>query len=49
MPVRVVFCDDSFLVREGVSGLLTETEEVDLVATATNPDRRRQADPGRVP
>ncbi|HWM74718.1 MAG TPA: response regulator transcription factor [Nocardioides sp.] len=37
MPVRVVFCDDSFLVREGVAGLLTETAEVELVATATNP------------
>ncbi len=37
MPVRVVFCDDSFLVREGVAGLLTETPEVELVATATNP------------
>ena len=37
MTVRVVFADDSFLVREGVAGLLTETPEVELVATATNP------------
>ena len=37
MTVRVVFADDNYLVREGVSGLLTETAEVDLVATATNP------------
>ena len=37
MAVRVVFADDSFLVREGVAGLLTETPEVELVATATNP------------
>jgi DNA-binding NarL/FixJ family response regulator len=37
MAVRVVFADDSYLVREGVAGLLTETPEVDLVATVSNP------------
>jgi DNA-binding NarL/FixJ family response regulator len=37
MTVRVVFADDSFLVREGVAGLLTETPGIELLATATNP------------
>ena len=31
MTVRVVFADDNYLVREGVSGLLAETVGVDLV------------------
>jgi DNA-binding NarL/FixJ family response regulator len=31
MSVRVVFADDNFLVREGIAGLLTETDEIDLV------------------
>jgi DNA-binding NarL/FixJ family response regulator len=37
MTVRVVFADDNYLVREGVAGLLTETDGIELVATATNP------------
>src|ERR1044072_3217471 len=37
MAVRVVFADDSYLVREGVAGLLTETPEVELVAAVSNP------------
>ena len=49
MPVRVVFCDDSFLVREGVAGLLTETPEVELVATATNPVELHAAVAGAPP
>jgi DNA-binding NarL/FixJ family response regulator len=38
MAVRVVFADDNYLVREGVSGLLTETTDVDLVATVADSD-----------
>ncbi|MGC5584357.1 response regulator [Ornithinimicrobium sp. W1665] len=32
MVLRVVFADDNFLVREGVSGLLAEAEGVEVVA-----------------
>lgn len=32
MALRVVFADDNFLVREGVSSLLMESSEVELVA-----------------
>jgi DNA-binding NarL/FixJ family response regulator len=38
MTVRVVFADDNYLVREGVAGLLAESEDVDLVETAADPD-----------
>lgn len=38
MTVRVVFADDNYLVREGVAGLLAETDEVDLVETAADTD-----------
>lgn len=37
MALRVVFADDNFLVREGVSSLLAEVEEVDLVETVPDP------------
>jgi DNA-binding NarL/FixJ family response regulator len=37
MTVRVVFADDNYLVREGVAGLLTETADVDLLATVADP------------
>ncbi len=37
MPLRVVFADDNYLVREGVAGLLTETPEIDLVAAVGDP------------
>jgi DNA-binding NarL/FixJ family response regulator len=36
MALRVVFADDNFLVREGVSSLLAEVEEVDLVETVAD-------------
>ncbi len=36
MALRVVFADDNYLVREGVSALLDEVEDVDLVDTATD-------------
>lgn len=34
MALRVIFADDNFLVREGVAALLSEAEDVELVATA---------------
>ncbi len=43
MTVRVVFADDNYLVREGVSGLLAETVGVDLVETVADPDALHRA------
>jgi DNA-binding NarL/FixJ family response regulator len=37
MAVRVVFADDNYLVREGVTGLLTETPDVELVESVADP------------
>ena len=37
MALRVVFADDNFLVREGVSSLLAEVDDVDLVETVADP------------
>jgi DNA-binding NarL/FixJ family response regulator len=37
VALRVVFADDNFLVREGVSALLTETDDVELVDVVTDP------------
>ena len=37
VALRVVFADDNFLVREGISALLTETEDVELVDVVTDP------------
>jgi DNA-binding NarL/FixJ family response regulator len=37
MALRVVFADDNFLVREGISSLLAEVEEVELVETVPDP------------
>ncbi len=36
MTVRVVFADDNYLVREGVTGLLMETSGIDLVQTVAD-------------
>jgi DNA-binding NarL/FixJ family response regulator len=36
MPLRVVFAEDNYLVREGTAALLADAEDVDLVATATD-------------
>jgi DNA-binding NarL/FixJ family response regulator len=36
MALRVVFADDNYLVREGVAGLLAETDAIDLVDTAVD-------------
>ena len=44
MTVRVVFADDNYLVREGVSGLLAETAGIDLVETVADPDALHRAD-----
>jgi DNA-binding NarL/FixJ family response regulator len=35
--LRLVFADDNFLVREGVSGLLTESGSVDVVDAVADP------------
>jgi DNA-binding NarL/FixJ family response regulator len=37
MPLRVVFAEDNYLVREGVAALLGEVDEIDLVATVSDP------------
>jgi DNA-binding NarL/FixJ family response regulator len=37
VPLRVVFADDNFLVREGVAALLGECDEIDLVDTVGDP------------
>jgi DNA-binding NarL/FixJ family response regulator len=36
--VRVVFAEDNYLVREGTAALLSSSEDVDLVATASDLD-----------
>ena len=38
MGLRVVFADDNYLVRQGVSSLLAEVDDIDVVATATDLD-----------
>jgi DNA-binding NarL/FixJ family response regulator len=38
MALRVVFADDNYLVREGVSALLAEADDVDLVDVVANPE-----------
>jgi DNA-binding NarL/FixJ family response regulator len=37
MALRVVFADDNYLVREGVSSLLAEVSDVELVETVPDP------------
>jgi DNA-binding NarL/FixJ family response regulator len=36
MPLRVVFAEDNYLVREGTAALLAEMEDVEIVATAAD-------------
>ena len=36
MPLRVVFADDNFLMREGMTALLAEVDDIDLVGTAAD-------------
>jgi DNA-binding NarL/FixJ family response regulator len=43
VALRVVFADDNFLVREGVSGLLTELPGIELVAVACDAPSLLQA------
>lgn len=38
MPLRVVFADDNYLAREGVSALLAEGEGIEVVDTASDLD-----------
>ena len=38
MALRVVFADDHYLVREGVSALLAEVDDVELVAVVADPE-----------
>ena len=38
MPIRVVFAEDNYLVREGTAALLREVDEVELVAMADDYD-----------
>ncbi len=37
MPLRVIFADDNYLVREGVAALLAEVDGIELVGTAADP------------
>ncbi|WP_404380431.1 response regulator transcription factor [Knoellia locipacati] len=43
MPLRVVVADDNYLVREGVSALLAEVEDIEMVGTATDLDSLMRA------
>jgi DNA-binding NarL/FixJ family response regulator len=36
MALRVVFAEDNYLVRQGVASLLTEVEDIDVVAVAAD-------------
>lgn len=38
MALRVVFAEDNFLVREGISALLAEADDIELVETVAAPD-----------
>ncbi len=42
-PLRVVFAEDNFLVREGVGALLGEVEGVDVVAVVADPQELSDA------
>jgi DNA-binding NarL/FixJ family response regulator len=37
MPLRIVFADDNFLVREGVSALLMDSADIELVQVVAEP------------
>ena len=43
MAVRVVFADDNYLVREGVTGLLNAVDAIDLVETVADPEALHRA------
>ena len=40
MPIRAVFAEDNYLVREGTSALLAEVEEIDLVGVVVDRDTK---------
>ena len=43
MPLRVVFAEDDYLVREGTAALLAQVDEIELVATANDLDSLLEA------
>ncbi len=43
MVLRVVLADDNYLVRQGLSALLTEADGIDVVATAEDPSSLMRA------
>jgi DNA-binding NarL/FixJ family response regulator len=43
MPIRVVFAEDNYLVREGTAALLTSSSEVDLAAAVSDLDSLLEA------
>ena len=49
MTLRVVFADDNYLVREGVSALLAEDDSIDLVGTAGDAEALMRAVAGLQP
>jgi DNA-binding NarL/FixJ family response regulator len=49
MPLRVVFADDNYLAREGVSALLAEGEGIEVVGTATDLDSLMRSVAGNLP
>ena len=52
VPIRVVFAEDNYLVREGTSALLAEVDEIDLVGVVAESqallDRSRELAPDAV-
>ena len=38
MPLRIVFAEDNYLVREGTAALLGTAEDVEIVGTAASLD-----------
>jgi len=43
MPLRIVFADDNYLVRRGVTSMLAEMDDIDVVAVATDLDSLLEA------
>ena len=41
--LRVVFADDNYLVREGVTALFADLDEIELVAVVADPQSLRKA------
>ncbi len=49
MPLRVVFAEDNYLVREGTAALLADQEDVDLVAAVSDRDELLEAVEAHLP